>query len=92
VDGAGGAQGPDERPDRRSLVGARTVAGLAIVGAGVILIFQNSQQVTVRFWFISGHVRLIWVIVGSLVVGGALGLLLGGRGRRRRRRRRAASD
>jgi uncharacterized integral membrane protein len=68
------------------------VAAAVIVGAIVILVFQNSQKVTLRFWFITGHVRLIWVIVVSAVVGGAFGLLLSGRGRRRRRRRRAGSD
>jgi len=68
------------------------VVGLVLVGGAVVLVVQNSQQVTLRFWFISGHVRLIWVIAVSLVIGGALGLLLSGRGRRRRRRRRAVSD
>jgi uncharacterized integral membrane protein len=89
VDMPGGELGPDERPvRRRNRVGARAVAALIVVGAVVILIFQNSQRVTLQFWFISGHIRLIWVIVGSVVVGVGLGLVLGQRGRRRRRRRR----
>jgi uncharacterized integral membrane protein len=90
-DTPGGAARADEQPvRRRNPVGARAVAALVIVGAVVILVVQNSQRVTLRFWFITGHVRLIWVIVVSVVVGGALGLLLGGH-RRRRRRRQAAS-
>ncbi|HXQ58738.1 MAG TPA: LapA family protein [Acidimicrobiales bacterium] len=87
----GAGVGP-ERPVRGNRVGARAVVGLVLVGGAVVLVVQNSQQVTLRFWFISGHVRLIWVIAVSLVIGGALGLLLSGRGRRRRRRRRAVSD
>ena len=88
----GGAAGSEERSVRRRPAPARVVAAAVIVGAIVILVFQNSQKVTLRFWFITGHVRLIWVIVVSAVVGGAFGLLLSGRGLRRRRRRRAGSD
>ncbi|HEY7946816.1 MAG TPA: LapA family protein [Acidimicrobiales bacterium] len=88
----GGGAGPDHPVRRRNRVGARAVAGLVLVGGAVVLVVQNSQPVTLRFWFVSGHIRLIWLIAVSLVIGGALGLLLSGRGRRRRRRRRAESD
>ncbi|HVC71998.1 MAG TPA: LapA family protein [Acidimicrobiales bacterium] len=93
VDTPDGATGPDGGPvRRRGPGGARVVAALVLVGAVVVLVVQNSQRVSLRFWFITGHVRLIWVIAVSLVIGGGFGLLLSGRGRRRRRRRRVASD
>jgi uncharacterized integral membrane protein len=89
----GGVAGPDERPARRrGPVGARAVVALVLAAAVVVVVFQNSQRVTLRFWFITGHVRLIWVMAVCLVIGGALGLLLSGRGRRRRRRRRAGAE
>jgi uncharacterized integral membrane protein len=64
------------------------VVALAVVAALVAFVVQNSQRVTVRFWFVTGHVRLIWVIVVCAVGAGAVGFVLGHRGRRRRRRRR----
>jgi uncharacterized integral membrane protein len=60
------------------------------VAAVVVFVVQNSQRVTVRFWFVTGHARLIWVIVVCLAVAGAAGYTVGRRGRRRRRRHRHA--
>ena len=71
---------------------ARTVSLLIVIGVVVALVVQNSQQVTIRFLFITGHVRLIWVLVVCLVVGGAVGFVAGRRSRRRRRRRSATPD
>ncbi len=82
---------PGRRLNRRA---ARGLGAVVVVAALVVLIVQNSQRVTLRFWFISGRVRLIWVIVVCLAVAGAFGYLAGRRGRirRRRRRRRSTSD
>jgi uncharacterized integral membrane protein len=66
---------------------ARAVGVLAVVAVIVVFVVQNSQRVTVRLWFVTGHVRLIWLIAGCLVVAGVLGFLLGRGGRRRTRRR-----
>ena len=55
-----------------------------------LVVIQNSQRVTIRFWFITGHVRLIWVIVVCLAGGRRL-RLRGRPARRRRRRRRSAT-
>jgi uncharacterized integral membrane protein len=81
--------GPEAPPSgpRRSTRLARTVTALVVVGALVVVVVQNSQRVTLRFWFITGHVRLIWVIVTCLVIAGAVGYVAGRRGRRRRRHR-----
>ncbi len=70
----------------------RLLALLIVVGVVVALVIQNSQRVTIRFLFVTGHVRLIWVLLVALVVGAAFGFVSGRRVRRRRRRRSAASD
>ncbi len=81
--------GPQPPPSGRRLDprAVRTLGALVVVAALVVLVVQNSQRVTIRFWFVSAHVRLIWVIVVCLVASGAVGYLAGRRGRRRRRRR-----
>jgi uncharacterized integral membrane protein len=81
------------RRRRRRLT--RTVAGLVVLVAVISFVVQNAHSVTVRLWFYTGHPELIWVVVGSLVVGGLVGYLVGHPGRRRRvpggrRRRRQA--
>jgi uncharacterized integral membrane protein len=77
---------------RRDPRRARAIGALIVAAAVVVLVVQNSQRVTVRFWFFTSHVRLIWVIVVCLAVAGGFGFLVGRRGRRRGRRRRSASD
>jgi len=69
---------------------ARALGLLIVIGIVVAVVVQNSQRVTIRFLFISGHVRLIWVLVACLAVGAAAGFVPGRR--RRRRRRRSGSD
>ena len=71
---------------------ARLIGVLIVAGAVAVLVVQNSRRVTLRFWFVNGHVGLIWIIVVCLAVGGAFGFLVGRRGRVRRRRRRTTSD
>jgi hypothetical protein len=86
VDSPAGAE--QQRPSkgrRLSPRAARTLGVVVVAGAIVALVVQNSQRVTIRLWFITGHVRLIWVIVVCLVVAGAGGYVAGRRGRRRRR-------
>ena len=87
ADGPGGS-GPQERPSPRHLDPrlARALALLIVIGVAVAVVVQNSQRVTVRFLFITGHVRLIWVLVVCLVMAGAVGFVAGRRSRRRRRR------
>ena len=86
--------GPEQPTSGRRLNprAARLLALLIVAGVVVALVIQNSQQVTLRFLFITGHVRLIWVLLVSVVVGAAFGFVSGRRVRRRRRRRSAASD
>jgi uncharacterized integral membrane protein len=89
-----GESGLEDRPSTRHLDPrlARALALLIVIGVAFAVVIQNSQRVTVRFLFITGHVRLIWVLVVCLVVAGAVGFVAGRRGRRRRRRRSATPD
>lgn len=86
------ANAPDAAPERtgpernRGRRRARMFVGLAVVVLAVVFVVQNSQKVTVRWWFVTAHVRLIWVIGACLVVAGVFGYVLG-RGRSRRRRK-----
>jgi peptidoglycan/LPS O-acetylase OafA/YrhL len=80
----GGPEAPPSGPRRRTRL-ARTVTALVIVGALVVVVVQNSQPVTLRFWF----------IVTCLVIAGAIGYVAGRRGlrgRRGRRRRHRPAD
>ena len=92
-DVAGGA-GQTERPSARRLDPrmARALGLLIVIGLAVAVVVQNSQRVTIRFLFITGHVRLIWVLVVCLVVAGAIGFVAGRRARRRQRRRSRTPD
>jgi len=87
---------PSRRPPRRPPP-PRAVAVVVVIVLVIIGVVQNSQKVTVRFLAFSGHVGLIWVIIASLLIAGALGYIAGRRGRRsrqagRRRGRRRASE
>jgi uncharacterized integral membrane protein len=84
---ATGAPGPDEELRRIRRRNARAITAVAGVAAVVVFVFQNLQAVRVRFWFVSGHPRLIWVILACLAVGIVMGLLVArSRGKTRRRR------
>jgi uncharacterized integral membrane protein len=72
---------------RRALRWLVFVVLLVIVVAFVV---QNSQRVTVHFWFFTHKARLIWVVLSCLVAGTVLGYALGVPERRARRRRRKA--
>ena len=49
----------------------------------IIFVVQNSQHVPVRFWGFHSQPRVIWLIVGCLAIGGAVGYFIGRPGRRR---------
>lgn len=69
----------------------RDVARLAglVVLAGVVAAFvvQNSQDVSVHFWFFSRHPPLIFVVLGCLIIGGLVGYVMGRRRGARKVRR-----
>jgi len=75
---------------RRNPRGARLVGLALVVAALVILIVQNAQRVSIRFLFLTFHVRLIYVMVICVVLAGGVGTVGGLRVARRRRRRRSS--
>ena len=75
------------RRRRRAIRGLLVLALIVLVFAFVI---QNSQLVTVHFWFVTHKARLIWVVLTCLVGGIVFGYLLGVPERRKMRRRRKA--
>jgi uncharacterized integral membrane protein len=97
ADGArkpGGPGGPP--PDDLELARRRRNRRLARTGVVglfglllIIFVIENSQTVNVRFWGVHSHPRLIWVIVGCLAIGGAVGYFIGRPGRRRGNKGRA---
>jgi uncharacterized integral membrane protein len=75
------------RRRRRAIRGIVTLVLIVLVLAFVI---QNSQLVTVHFWFFTHRARLIWVVLSCLVAGIVFGFVLGVPERRKMRRRRKA--
>jgi uncharacterized integral membrane protein len=66
---------------------SRLIAIAAIGIYALLFVVLNTNHVKVRFVFVSTRVSLIWVILLSLGVGVALGVLLSQLHRRRQRRR-----
>ena len=62
------------RRRRRAMRGITTIVLVVLVVAFVI---QNSQLVTVHFWFVTHKAHLIWVVLACLVAGIVVGLHLG---------------
>ena len=81
----GEARAEQARRNKRLARGAGLVV-LAI--AAIAFVAQNAQPVKVRFWFVTAHPKLIYVVVACLLVGGLFGLVLGSPARRRRAARR----
>jgi uncharacterized integral membrane protein len=74
-----------KKPERGLTASTRLVGILIVLAAVVSFVVQNDQSVTVKFWFVTSHIHLVWLIIVCLVVGavGEVGL------RRVYRRRRA---
>ena len=66
-----------------------TVIGLVLIGAYVVaFIAENNKRVTVHFVLFSTHTSVIWLMLLSLAIGFAGGLLVSQLERRRRRNQR----
>jgi len=50
---------------------ARAIAWLVVLGFVLAFVIQNDQRVAVHFWFVTDHVRLVWLLVVCLIVGAA---------------------
>ena len=65
------------------------VVGLVLIGGYVVaFIAENNKRVTVHFVLFSAHTSVIWVILLTLAIGVAGGLLLSQLVRRRGRKQR----
>ena len=88
--GTPGSPEPSPRPDGRQRNEARSwliVIALALVVAYLIwFVIDNTHTVEVHWIFGTTHGSLIWVILVSLLLGAAIGLLALWLGRRRSRR------
>ncbi len=83
---------PEESPEKKSRGGsnrdvARLVGLVAVAGAVAAFVVQNSQNVSVHFWFFSRHEPLIFVVLGCIIIGGLLGYVAGRRRGARKVRR-----
>ncbi len=83
---------PEQSPEKKSRRGssrdvARLVGLVAVAGAVAAFVVQNSQNVSVHFWFFSRHEPLIFVVIGCMVVGALVGYVAGRRRGARKVRR-----
>jgi uncharacterized integral membrane protein len=74
---------PAVDPDARLWV---LVVALALIVAYVVaFVVENDQKVNVHFVFFTAHTSVIWLILLSIAIGLAAGMLLAQLTRRRRR-------
>lgn len=72
-------QEPEERgrvEKRRLSSPARVILILVVLAAVIDFVVQNRQTVKVHFLVITGHPRIVWLIVVSLVIGAIVEALL----------------
>jgi uncharacterized integral membrane protein len=81
----GGPSGPPPEPPGKGR-GTKAVVAAILLVLVVVFVIRNSQRVTLNFIVVSGHPRLIWLIVGCVLIGGAAGFFLGRPARARPRR------
>jgi uncharacterized integral membrane protein len=77
------AKAPDGEAAPRPPI-AKYVVALVLVAVVVSFVVENAQRVKVQLWFVTGHPRLIWVLLVAVVVGAVLGFVAARPGRRRR--------
>lgn len=85
----GGDPGPGRSAQPSGITkgrGGKAVSAAILVILSIIFVIGNLDRVRVNFIITSGHPRLIWLIVGCLVIGGVTGFFLGRPARARRRR------
>lgn len=71
--GPGGRDGLDEQQVRRiALIGALVLVVILVL----VFVVENSERVEVSFVFFSAKISLIWVIVLSMILGAAVGVLV----------------
>jgi len=81
----GGAPSPPGEHGITKGRGGKAVVAAIIVIVAIVFVIGNLNRVRVNFIITSGHPRMIWLIVGCLLIGGITGYFLGRPGRARRR-------
>lgn len=76
------ADNDEVAPRQRNL--AKPIVALVLLGVVVSFVVENNQKVKVQLWFVTGHPRLIWVLLVTVAVGAVLGFVAARPGRRRR--------
>jgi uncharacterized integral membrane protein len=77
---------PDKIREWQPRLWARVIALVAIAAYVLAFIIENSHKIHLHFVFFTATVSLVWLILLSLALGLAGGLLLSQLHRRRRRR------
>lgn len=49
---------------------------LVVIAVVVAFVVQNHENVAVKFWFVTGHVHLVWLMLICVVLGAAAELLI----------------
>jgi len=65
---------------------ARLVALVVLVAYAIAFVLENRRHVSLHFVFATARVSLVWLVLLSLALGAAAGILLAQLERRRRRR------
>ncbi len=63
------------------------ILAIVLVVIATVFVFQNTEEATVEFLFLSGQAPLHIVIIISMALGSLLTMILGGARRKRKRRR-----
>jgi uncharacterized integral membrane protein len=74
TDSASPGQSPEAKAKSR---GAKALAGAVLLIILVVFVIRNSGRVRLDFIVTSGHPRLIWLILGCVLIGTAFGYFLG---------------
>ncbi|MBL8777268.1 MAG: LapA family protein [Acidimicrobiales bacterium] len=72
----------EPRPAGRSRVNGQLIGTIAIVVLLLAFVLSNRDEVNIDFLVFDINVALIWVLVGTAVLGAAAGFLLGRRSRK----------
>lgn len=72
----------DSRPAGRSRINGQVIGTVAIVILLLAFVLSNRDTVNIDFLVFDINVALIWVLVGTALLGAAAGFLLGRRSRK----------
>ena len=80
------------KSSRRNGSPARALIALVVLALAIAFVVQNRQAVSVRLWFVTEHVSLLWLALVCVVLGGLAELAIRRAVRLRWRSRRGRSS